>query len=240
MRHSEFVFTFPKTTQTTKSAVELRTVASNKIERPCPYVPRLTDLDGIPQVGKMRRLAQRMDEFDAYTRGHLERLQHTSALVAQAFGLSEAEVTQVRVAALLHDIGKIMIPASVLRREGPLSDDEWKLMRQHSGHGARITAANGLDPVIVDMVRGHHERWDGKGYPDHLCGEAIPLGARIIGAVDAYDAMTTKRAYRNALPPEEAIARLRKDAGTHFDPTVIPVLLRVLEAASARRPAVKR
>ena len=240
MRHPGFVFTFPKTAQTTRQPVERAVVEAHPIERPSSYRPRLNDLDGIPQVGKLRHLAQRMDEFDAYTRGHLERLQHLSALVAQACGLSEEEVVQVRIAALLHDIGKIMIPASVLRREGPLSEDEWKLMRQHSGHGARITAANGLDAAIVDMVRGHHERWDGRGYPDHLAGEAIPLGGRIIGAVDAYDAMTTKRSYRNALPREEAISRLEKDSGTHFDPMVIPVLLGVLNAVSARRPLVKR
>jgi putative nucleotidyltransferase with HDIG domain len=231
MAHSGFIFTFPKTTQTTKSPVASPPVAPHRIERPNAYVPRLNDLDGIPQVSKLRRLAQRMDEFDAYTRGHLERLQHLSVQVAQAFGLDETEVNRIRVAALLHDIGKIMIPASVLRREGPLSEGEWRLMRQHSVHGARITAAHGLDPAIVAMVRGHHERWDGSGYPDGIAGESIPLGARIIGAVDAYDAMTTKRSYRNALPREEAFWRLQKDAGTHFDPPVISVLLGVAHSS---------
>jgi putative nucleotidyltransferase with HDIG domain len=205
-----------------------------RIGKPSQYVPTLHDLDGTPQLTKLRRLAQRMDEFDAYTRGHLERLQHLSATVAQALGLDDAHVTQIRVAALLHDIGKIMIPASILRREGPLSEDEWRLMRQHTIHGARITAAHGLDPQIVAMVRSHHERWDGRGYPDHLSGEAIPLGGRIIGAVDAYDAMTTKRSYRNALSREEAFSRLEKDAGTHFDPLIVPVLLGVVSATVQR------
>ncbi len=231
MRNNGFVFTFPTPSQTTKVIVDSVPVEAQPIGKPSQYVPRLNDLDGIPQVSKLRRLAQRMDEFDAYTRGHLERLQHLSATVAQAFGLNDAEVNQIRVAALLHDIGKIMIPASILRREGPLSEDEWRLMRQHTIHGARITAAHGLEPQIVDMVRSHHERWDGRGYPDHIAGDAIPLGGRIIGAVDAYDAMTTKRSYRNALSREEAISRLEKDAGTHFDPRVIPVLLRVVNSS---------
>jgi putative nucleotidyltransferase with HDIG domain len=232
MRNNGFVFTFPKPSQTTKVIVDSVPVEAQRIGKPNQYVPTLHDLDGTPQLSKLRRLAQRMDEFDAYTRGHLERLQHLSATVAQAFGLREAEVTQIRVAALLHDIGKIMIPASILRREGPLSEDEWRLMRQHTIHGARITAAHGLEPQIVEMVRSHHERWDGRGYPDHLSGDAIPLGARIIGAVDAYDAMTTKRSYRNALSREEAISRLEKDAGTHFDPRVVPVLISVVNSTA--------
>jgi putative nucleotidyltransferase with HDIG domain len=237
MRSGEYIFTFPKAATTSARAgaetarAEKTPAETSRIEKPRLVVPTLQDFDDLPQLSKLRRLAQRMDEFDAYTRGHLERLQRMSAAVAEALGLSTEEVAHIRIAALLHDIGKIMIPGSVLKREGPLSDQEWQLMRQHTVHGARITAAHNLETDIVAMVRGHHERWDGNGYPDKLVGEHIPLGARIIGAVDAFDAMTTKRSYRAALSREEAFRRLQKGSETHFDPLVVQVLLGVLNAS---------
>ena len=159
MRSGEYIFTFPKAKAATTAAparaetacaetarAETARTESRRIEKPRLAVPTLQDFDDLPQLSKLRRLAQRMDEFDAYTRGHLERLQRMSAAVAEALGLGAEEVAHIRIAALLHDIGKIMIPGSVLKREGPLSDQEWQLMRQHTVHGARITAAHNLEP----------------------------------------------------------------------------------------------
>lgn len=125
----------------------------------------------------------------------------------------------------MHDIGKIGISEHILRKPGALTDEEAVEMRKHPEIGARIVAPLRLGSVVAPIVRHHHERWDGAGYPDGLAGETIPLGARIVAVVDAYDAMTTDRPYRRAMPREVALERLRAAAGSQLDPALIEVFV---------------
>jgi HD-GYP domain-containing protein (c-di-GMP phosphodiesterase class II) len=143
--------------------------------------------------------------------------------------LDAEEVERIAAAALLHDIGKVAVPDSILSKPGALNDEEWEVMRGHSIVGERILrAVPGLGPV-ARMVRHGHEHFDGNGYPDGLRGEEIPLGSRIVLACDAYDAMTAPRPYRDPMTPDQAAAELVAGAGTQFDPRVVEALLGYLE-----------
>jgi diguanylate cyclase (GGDEF)-like protein len=148
--------------------------------------------------------------------------------VARELGLDQAEVVATRRAAELHDVGKLAIPDSILGKPGPLDEKEWEFMRQHTVVGERIVASAPSLRDVASIVRSSHERWDGAGYPDRLAGEGIPLGARIIGVCDAFDAMTTTRPYRKAMSEAEAVAELRRCAGAQFDPRVVAAFERVL------------
>jgi len=150
--------------------------------------------------------------------------------VARALACSEEEVQRVYWGALLHDIGKIGVPDEILRKAGPLTDEEWELMKRHPELGAEIVAPVENLVDVAPIIRSHQEKYDGSGYPDGLRGEEIPLGARILAVVDAYGAMTDERVYRKARSPEDAVAELRRCAGTHFDPEIVEVFLDVLES----------
>jgi two-component system cell cycle response regulator len=153
--------------------------------------------------------------------------------VAHRLGLAAEELQWIRQVAELHDVGKLAIPDAILGKPGPLSNDEWELVRRHPVVGQRILAvAPGLAQV-AELIRSTHERFDGAGYPDGLAGEAIPLAARIVAVCDAFDAMTSTRPYRPALPVEEALAELRRCAGTQFDPAVVAAFLTEVGAARA-------
>ena len=170
-------------------------------------------------------LAEALLERDRYTGEHSESVVELVDSVARGLGLKEAEAAHIRAAALLHDIGKVAIPDDVLNKEGPLDDDEWKIMRDHPVIGERILrAVPGMGPV-ARIVRHEHERWDGGGYPDGLSGEEIPIGSRVILACDAYHAMTSDRPYRKAMPHAEAIRELSDCAGKQFDPEVTRMLI---------------
>jgi HD-GYP domain-containing protein (c-di-GMP phosphodiesterase class II) len=134
------------------------------------------------------------------------------------------------LAARLHDVGKVAVPDAVLQKAARLTSEEWALMRTHPIVGAAVVSRVPALRALAPMIRAHHERWDGTGYPDGLAGDSIPLGARLVAAVDAYGAMTTDRPYRRASTPAYALAELRRCAGTQFDPAVIVALERVLEA----------
>ena len=149
--------------------------------------------------------------------------------IATQFELGAEQLDELQRAAELHDIGKLAIPDEIINKPGPLTDSEWRFMRQHPVIGERIlSAAPALRPV-ARLVRASHERWDGQGYPDGLAGTRIPLGARIIAVCDAYDAMTTDRCYRHGRTPAEAIAELRRCAGTQFDPDVVAAVCDALQ-----------
>ena len=170
-------------------------------------------------------LAQALEERDTYTGEHSESVVDLTGRVAESLGMKPDEVELIRRAALLHDIGKVGIPDEILHKPGPLDDEEWEVMRQHPAIGERILRAIPGQGTLARIVRHEHERWDGKGYPDGLAGEQIPIGARIILACDAYHAMVSDRPYRKAMPHRDAMAELTANAGTQFDPSVVEALI---------------
>jgi diguanylate cyclase (GGDEF)-like protein len=170
-----------------------------------------------------------LSERNADLREHLTGVSALASCTAERLGLPDHEVTRIGLAAELHDVGKTAIPDAILNKPGPLDEQEWDFMRRHTVIGERIIlAAPSLAPT-AELVRSSHEAFDGSGYPDALRGEAIPLGARIIAVCDAFDAMTSKRAYRGAMPTEDAIAELRRCAGRQFDPDIIEVFCALVE-----------
>ena len=185
-------------------------------------------------VATLEALVNALEAKDPYLRGHSARVADLAATVSAEMGMDEEEVELVRTAGRLHDIGKIGIREEILNKQGPLTDDEFEHVKNHTVTGSQILAPLAHLKHIIDIVRSHHERWDGKGYPDGLAGEAIPIGARIIGAVEIYDALTTSRPYQEKMVPELAIERLRDLVGTVIDPKVH----RALQAVVARREAL--
>jgi HD-GYP domain-containing protein (c-di-GMP phosphodiesterase class II) len=174
-------------------------------------------------------LIQAVRERDLDLDHHTGTVAELAARTAASAGLPAGDVNLARFAAELHDVGKLAIPESILRKPGPLDTSEWALVRQHTLIGQRIiAAAPGLDAVAV-TVRSSHERWDGGGYPDGLAGEAIPVVSRIIAICDAYEAMTADRPYRPRMSREQAVAELRLNAGTQFDPRLVEVFVAALE-----------
>jgi HD-GYP domain-containing protein (c-di-GMP phosphodiesterase class II) len=145
-------------------------------------------------------------------------------------GVDEDTLRATEMGALLHDIGKIAVPDKIINKAGPLDDAEWKIMKNHTVEGERmLQRVGGLLSSVGVVVRASHERWDGGGYPDGLAGDQIPLASRIVSACDAFNAMTTDRPYRKALPLTVAIAELRTHAGTQFAPDVVEALIAVVE-----------
>jgi len=170
-------------------------------------------------------LANALEAKDPYTRGHSERVGVWGRRLASALGLPPEEIDTVTQAGLLHDLGKIGVPETVLRKRGPLDPDEWALMRNHPLIGAQIVAPFDFFAGGALAIRHHHERWDGSGYPDGLAGTAIPLGARIVAVADVFDALTSDRSYRSALSRDAALAYLTGEAGRTLDADVVAVLL---------------
>jgi putative nucleotidyltransferase with HDIG domain len=164
----------------------------------------------------LEALSATVDARDTYTAGHSRRVAATAMVIARELDLSDAELDLVDQAALLHDIGKIGVPDAVLLKEGPLTATEWVVMRSHAEEGARIIERLGYLDAVVPGIRHHHERMDGRGYPDGLLGDEIPLAARIIHVADSLDAMTTKRLYRDGRSFEEALEEIRLGRSTDF------------------------
>ena len=165
-------------------------------------------------------LAKAVDARDTYTGSHSARVAELSSWIAHRLGFDQEHIELTRLAASLHDLGKLAIPEEILRKPGPLTEPERLVLQRHPEIGHRMLESLGVDPV-ADWVLHHHERWDGTGYPERLRGEEIPLGARIIFVADAYDAMTSERAYRGRLTPREAIEELEHCSGTQFDPAIV-------------------
>ena len=173
-------------------------------------------------------LANALEAKDAYTRGHSERVAHLGRCIATALGLDADAVTAVGEAGLLHDIGKIGVPEPTLQKAGPLSSEEWEAMQRHPMVGAQIVAPFEFFARSAPLIRHHHERWDGSGYPDGLAGAAIPVGARIVAVADVFDALTSARPYRADLARETALAELRDQAGRTLDPDVVATCVELL------------
>jgi HD-GYP domain-containing protein (c-di-GMP phosphodiesterase class II) len=175
-------------------------------------------------------LANALEAKDVYTRGHSERVGAWSRRLGAALALPAGELDTLMHAGLLHDIGKIGVPEAVLRKRGALSQDEWALMRQHPVIGAQIVAPFEFFAGGALVIRHHHERWDGSGYPDGLAAGAIPLGARIVAVADVFDALTSERPYREPLGVDAALAYLATEAGHTLDPDVVAALLGLARA----------
>lgn len=174
-------------------------------------------------------LVTTLEARDAYTRGHSDRVSDMAVALAKEIACGPEELAAIRLGSQLHDIGKIGTRDHVLLKQGALTVDERIEMNRHVVTGADILSHLGFLANVVPIIRGHHERWDGTGYPDELAGEAIPLGARIIAIVDAYDAMTTTRPYRVSLGHERAVAIIREGKGQHFDPQLVEVFIGLIE-----------
>jgi diguanylate cyclase (GGDEF)-like protein len=179
-------------------------------------------------------LAKAVDERDAYTGSHSQRVAEYSALIARRLGADEPGIELTRLAGSLHDLGKLAIPEEVLRKPSSLSEAERLMLEQHPLIGHKMLESLGVEPV-AEWVLHHHERWDGAGYPNRLAGDQIPLAARIIFVADAYDAMTSERAYREPLPQQDALAELERCSGTQFDPAVVKALAAELSPAETLR-----
>ena len=188
-------------------------------------------------ISTISALAAAIDAKDEYTRGHSERVTNYALEIGRAYGLNGVEMERLRIAGLLHDIGKIGVDDKVLRKPGILTEEEFNHMKLHPAIGGRI-----LDPIkelkeIVKGVKYHHEKWDGSGYPEGLKAEDIPTIARIIAVADTFDAMTTNRPYQNAMKPDYVKEKIRGFAGTRYDPEVIQAFVRAYEEGTIR-PAV--
>jgi putative two-component system response regulator len=170
-------------------------------------------------------LVAAIDAKDSYTKGHQERISRFVVLLGEEVGLSPDRLKLLRQAALLHDLGKIGVPEYILRKEGPLTADEFKIIKQHPVIGAQILSPVKFLKKIVPMVLHHHERFDGGGYPQGIKGEQIPLGARIIAVADAIDAMLSMRSYAPPKPLAEVEVELRQGAGSQFDPWLVELVL---------------
>jgi len=197
-------------------------------------------------LGTYEALASAIDAKDSYTGDHSAHMADLAAWVGRLLRLPPDVVEDVRVGARLHDLGKIGVPDAILNKPGPLNPDELVIMRRHAERGFEILQKAPVSEAAKLAVRHSHERWDGKGYPAGLAGEAIPLVARIVTVVDAYEAMTSDRPYRKALPVQEALARLERDAGSHFDPHIARTFVQLIRKekalpgpAAAPAPAAK-
>lgn len=175
----------------------------------------------------IQALLAALEARDGYTKEHSEAVVELSARTAAELGLEDEALDEVKQVALLHDLGKIAVPEPILSKPGPLEADEWRLVREHPAIGARIVASVETLTHLAPAIRAGHERWDGRGYPDGLSGEAIPLASRIVSLSDAYDAMVSHRPYRRALPHGRALRELVLGAGTQFCPTCVEVLVSV-------------
>src|SRR5215210_3379258 len=195
-----------------------------------PEVVELTELKklahGADRAARFRAaasLARAVDARDVYDGSHSERVAELAGRIAARLGHQQEQVELTRLAASLHDLGKLAVPEEILRKPGPLTDGERLVLERHPQIGYRMLESLGVDPV-AEWVLHHHERWDGAGYPDGLHGDDIPLGARIILVADAFDAMTNDRVYRRRVAPEQAVAELERCAGSQFDPEIVAAL----------------
>ena len=174
-------------------------------------------------------LAKTIDAKDKYTNGHSTRVAEYSVMIAKRMGYEGAKLEQLEFAALLHDIGKIGVPREIINKPTRLTDEEYEIIKTHPGTGANILKEVTEMPDIIIGARWHHERFDGKGYPDKLAGFDIPEIARIIGVADAYDAMTSKRSYRDVLAQEIVRGEVEKGKGTQFDPEIADIMLALMD-----------
>ena len=194
---------------------------------------------GLPPavVETVTSLALAIDAKDHYTQGHSQKVSAYAVMIAQALGMATTEVEEIRLAGLLHDIGKVGIPEVILNKSGPLNATEWETMKTHTRLGAKILEPLHTMNAIRDMVCHHHEFYDGTGYPDRLEGDKIPYGARVIAIADAYDTITSERTYKKARTPEDAFVELERCAANQFDPEMVRIFIETMRRSP--RPTVE-
>jgi len=216
--------------QTTQNVIRLRKAHEN-LQTAHQQVTEAMSSLGRAYEGTLKSLVAALDARDAETAGHSERVADLTMAMALEMGLrpGSEEWRYISWGALLHDVGKIAVPDGVLRKPSSLNEDEWEKMRTHPRTGHDILQAVDFLRPAAEIVLSHHERWDGAGYPRGLAGEEIPLGARIFMVADAFDAMTSERVYRPAMPAEEALAEILRHSGTQFDPTAVRAFLSVYQ-----------
>ena len=179
-------------------------------------------------INSVRMLAAAIDAKDPYTRGHSERVARYSMAIGKNLGLPEKEMRDLRISALLHDVGKIGIDDRILRKPGSLSDEEFEIMKQHPAKGAAIMSGVAQLIEIIPGMKYHHEKWSGGGYPDNLQGDQIPMQARIIAIADTFDAMTTNRPYQKAMDLSYVVDKIKSFGGTRFDPHVVDAFVQAV------------
>ncbi|RIK39751.1 MAG: hypothetical protein DCC58_14840 [Chloroflexi bacterium] len=211
---------------------------------PLLVVPAVTTYLAFEMIHRLQRqtqeamiaMADAIDQRDPYTADHSRRVAELAIQIAEKMGINERDIERLRLAARMHDIGKIGIGNDVLHKPGKLTDSEWDLMRSHPVIGEQLLKPYRQFRHETALVRHHHERWDGRGYPDNLRGKAIPLGARVICVADSFDAMTSSRPYRPGMSRQQAIEEIRNGALTQFDPQVVASFLQVMEESQKVRP----
>jgi HD-GYP domain-containing protein (c-di-GMP phosphodiesterase class II) len=210
---------------------------------PLLVIPAITTYIAFEMIHRLQRqtqeamiaMADAIDQRDPYTADHSRRVAELAVRIAEVHGVNERDVERLRIAARMHDIGKIGIGNDLLHKPGKLTDDEWEILRAHPVIGEQLLKPYRQFRHETRLVRHHHERWDGKGYPDRIRGQSIPLGARIIAVADTFDAMTTSRPYRPALSRQYAIDEIRNGALSQFDPQIVASFLQVMEESSKIR-----
>lgn len=183
----------------------------------------------------IKSIASALDSKDPYTHGHSLRVTLYSLILAKEMGFDDKLLEEIETAGLLHDIGKIAIPQNILCKPGKLTDEEFAVMRLHPGNSEKLILSIKKLAGISSWLKAHHERWDGKGYPDGLKGEEIPLSSRIVAIADTYDAMTSTRSYRTALSHETAIGEIQRCAGSQFDPNLAAKFIDIQETIKAAK-----
>ena len=206
-----------------KSVSQMRTI--NNINEELEEKNKDLEKAYLDTIGIIR---QTVEAKDPYTKGHSDRVSKYSVLIGRKLGLDEKELHVLEIGGFFHDIGKIGIPDNILLKEAKLNYEEYEQIKKHPLIGANILIGVKMFEEIIPIVLHHHERFDGKGYPNGLFGENIPYLARIVSVADAYDAMTTKRSYRNALPIEVAIAELKKCSGMQFEPKIVDAFVDII------------
>jgi HD-GYP domain-containing protein (c-di-GMP phosphodiesterase class II) len=212
---------------------------TDQVERFVGDLKRSADENHELFLGTVKALAAAVEGKDPYTRGHSERVSRFSVATAQGLGLPQAEIEKIRVSALLHDVGKIGIDDSVLKKPSALTDAEFEIMKTHPQKGFKIMSQI---PAMKEFLPGmymHHEMINGEGYPQGLKGEEIPLQARVVSVADTFDAMTTERPYQRAMDLEAALTRLKSFVGTRYDARVVAAFIAACEAGKIR-PGVTR
>jgi len=204
-------------------------VMSGAIERAVEQLKKAAQENHLLFINAVRMLAAAIDAKDPYTRGHSERVARYSIAIGKNLSLPEKDMRNLRISALLHDVGKIGIDDRILRKPGALSEDEFEVMKGHPAKGAAIMSGVAQLIDIIPGMKYHHEKWAGGGYPDNLEGDQIPMQARIVAIADTFDAMTTNRPYQKAMELGYVVDKIKSFAGTRFDPRVVDAFVNAVK-----------